>query len=134
MKPPTWHERYVTGVARLDAQHQEIFTLMLALSEATAHGALAADLAPYLVAFRAHVMGHFAEEEAVLQHCAYPEIAHHRAAHHDIAATIADLIQTHNRGEPVMAASVLALGNLLVRHIQTDDLKMATWMREHALA
>jgi hemerythrin len=134
MKPPAWHEYYVSGVARIDAQHHEIFDLIHRLAESSAHGYNPAEVGHYLDAFRDHIIEHFAEEDATMVARGYPELPQHRIAHLGISEQLAELVGAQNRGEVVVGASVMALGNVLVRHIQTDDLKMATWLREHASA
>jgi hemerythrin len=134
MKSPAWHERYVTGVERIDAQHQELFDLIHRLTESSAHGYNPAEVGHYLDSFREHIIEHFAEEDGTMLTRGYPELAQHRVAHQSISDQLAELVSSQNRGEVVVGASVMALGNLLIRHIQTDDLKMATWLREHAIA
>ena len=134
MKPPAWHERYVSGVERIDAQHQEIFFLVHELGEAAALGTNKAEVGHFLDAFREHIVVHFGEEEAAMGKQGYPELPAHITAHHAISEQLAQLVMAQNNGEVVVASSVIAMGSLLVRHIQTDDLKMATWMREHAKA
>jgi len=134
MKPPAWHERYITGVDRIDAQHQEILTLIHELGEAAALGTNKAEVGHFLDAFREHIVVHFAEEETAMGNQGYPELPTHITAHHTISEQLAQLVTAQNNGEVVVASSVIAMGSLLVRHIQTDDLKMATWMREHAKA
>lgn len=134
MKPPAWHERYVSGVERIDAQHQEIFSLVHQLGEAASQGTNKAEVGHFLDAFREHIVEHFAEEEAAMRNQGYAELPSHIVAHNDISEQLAQLVMAQNNGEVVVVSSVIAMGSLLVRHIQTEDLKMATWMREHAKA
>jgi hemerythrin-like metal-binding protein len=134
MKPPAWHERYVSGVERIDAQHQEIFTLIHELGEAAALGTNKAEVGHFLDAFREHIVVHFAEEEQAMRQQGYPDLPHHSESHVSISDQLAQLVIAQNNGEVVAASSVIAMGNLLIRHIQTDDLKMATWMRERGAA
>lgn len=78
----TWHESYDCGESTIDQQHRKLFDLANALIEAAfKRGAKPHDFDDALNSLLAHVVQHFADEEAILARRHFAGLEAHAQAH-----------------------------------------------------
>ncbi len=81
----TWNERFETGHAQIDAEHQEFFRQLQALKVAVEAGAGRERVVELIGILQKYVLGHFAREEAHMARVACPALGANCAAHRDFA-------------------------------------------------
>jgi hemerythrin-like metal-binding protein len=129
MNAPAWHERFATGNATVDEQHRKLIELVEAVEESCAHGTNTAEVSHFIDAFRDHVLEHFRDEEQEMARIGYPELPVHQRAHEDICAMVLGMVSASDRGEVVLPASAQALGHVLLRHMQGEDMRLVAFIR-----
>ncbi len=117
-----WSPEYATGVAVVDAQHQELFARVATLHSAMMSGAGRAKVIE-LVGFLAdYTVKHFAEEEALMVRARYADLDQHRGLHKTLLGQVGDLHAKLNRGETLKTLEVTEfLGGWLRHHILKID-------------
>ncbi|HET8748241.1 MAG TPA: bacteriohemerythrin [Ramlibacter sp.] len=115
-----WREAFRTGIADLDAEHQQLFALVKGLEPDKATQLLAA-LVEYIVT-------HFTHEEALMARSGYPGLRQHVEMHEALSARVSEFLVggTGWSGERVQALRSF-LNKWLVEHILTHDLAFGRW-------
>lgn len=130
--PLVWNDRLSVRVPLVDAQHKEIVRRASAFLEAIAEQRGAAELEKLLHWLRAYVQTHFADEEALMTGCGYPQGAAHVREHQELTARVFELSRRlHEEG---VTPSVAVEANELVsrwffEHISGSDAAMAEFIR-----
>jgi hemerythrin len=81
-------EKYFIGIFELDAQHEEIVTVLTKLGDALDDPGRRPEIAGILGALAEKLRFHFHYEESVMQIASYPEIQEHRRAHEVILEAV----------------------------------------------
>ncbi|MGO9022763.1 MAG: bacteriohemerythrin [Beijerinckiaceae bacterium] len=102
-----WQEEYECGEPTIDREHQELFDLANSLFEAS----FKSESSPQAVSavfekLMAHIVRHFADEEALLARYGYKDLEPHRLAHTGLLARATEL-------EASVAAGKTTLGDLV---------------------
>jgi hemerythrin len=119
----------LTGVAELDDDHVEIFSMIGGLRaivddrKSVVDGSHVADLAAY-------AERHFAREEAIMEATTYPGLEDHRQEHHRARAILMGFRNDYLDGRRVDAVTVLKfLESWLSSHIAEVDQRMVVHLR-----
>ena len=127
----TWNDTFSVGVRRLDDEHRKLFGLLMALEASIRQSRQPETPARLLVMLEEATRAHFAEEEALMRAAKYSGLALHSASHVCLIEELETFGARHGRGEqPLNQHALNFLGNWLVDHIQTDDLRLGDWLRE----
>lgn len=124
----TWKAAFAFGQQTIDDEHSALFRLGNALLDAAA--TRTEEPARFDAAFDkllAHIVEHFAHEEAILQAHAYEHLQAHAQLHKDL---VAKALKLRHPTRPPLTVSVGELVDFLVtdvvaRHMLTDDRKFA---------
>ncbi len=118
-----WQEAYECGEARIDRQHRELFDLGNRLFEAaTAEPRSAGDVATALDSLLAHIVTHFADEEAILAEQGYADFAAHKRAHARLLERAMTLKAAVAEGRSGLGDLVEFLGNAVIaQHLFKAD-------------
>ena len=134
----SWDAGYSVDVALIDAQHQQLFSLINQVADAVENlkCAEAVDvILPKLVNYTGY---HFDEEESRMNQLGYPEAAQHRAQHEAFKAKL-DELSVHARNADVSERAAATLDMLtflndwLVQHIGAVDKKLGAFLRENGV-
>ena len=125
-----------TGIPLIDRQHaayEELTSRALALC-AESRVPLAT-LAEEIDHVRTYALDHFDCEEQLMRNVRYPHLKAH-AAKHAIFREQCDAIAAELAAPPLASDYPVRLARLLVdwfcSHVQTEDMKLAAFIREHA--
>lgn len=118
-----WQDAYACGEPTIDAQHRELFRLGNALLEASLRAKEEpARFMAALEACLAHVVRHFADEEALLAQHGFPGLAGHQDGHRALLERAAALHESARRGEADTGLLVDFLAQeVVLRHLLTSD-------------
>jgi hemerythrin len=115
-----WREGFRTGIAEVDAEHQQLFALVKGLQLVNVK-LLLDDLVEYVVA-------HFTHEEALMERSGYPGLQRHIEMHENLAVRVSEfLVGGTAWSEERVQALRTFLNKWLVGHILTHDLHFGRW-------
>jgi diguanylate cyclase (GGDEF)-like protein/hemerythrin-like metal-binding protein len=119
----TWLEAYECGEPTIDREHRELFELGNALIAAlTEKGADIGSIELRLDKLLAHVVQHFADEEALLAQHGYANLALHKRAHAGLLARAGELKASAAAGKSTLGDIVNFLANdVIARHLFVAD-------------
>lgn len=122
-----WSDKLVFGIARIDAQHKNLFDLAATFEgngDQIRFMKTLAQLSDY-------IRVHFREEESLLEQCSYPHLAEHKALHVSFKEKFQELLQ--NAGQLTLdeiAAHVHYLINgWFYNHIMVADLDYVPFVK-----
>jgi hemerythrin len=122
-----WERSMSTGVAGLDAQHQEIIRRLNELMGAMAQGRERQELGGLLTFLRQYVQEHFSQEEEVMAQYRCPVAEANRKAHSRYSRNLA-FVQEQFEREGVSSALALKiqrdLADWIVNHIRRIDAQL----------
>ncbi|MDR2350077.1 MAG: hemerythrin family protein, partial [Deltaproteobacteria bacterium] len=121
-----WTKNLETGVAKIDAQHKELFVQADKLLDRTQR-----DRVPATLEFlKNYVAKHFSAEEALQKACGYPKTAFHHGLHVDFSNKFKKLYDEYKTGGEKLS-TVLAINNMVIswlkEHIMTHDKEFAMY-------
>ena len=118
-----WQEAYACGEPTIDGQHRELFRLGNMLLQASLRAKEdPAQLMAALDACLAHVVRHFADEEALLAQRGFAGLSRHHEAHRALIERAAALRESARRGEVDTGLLVDFLAQeVVLRHLLTSD-------------
>lgn len=120
MNNSAWNDKYLLGIAAIDQQHRQLFSLIADLNELVAAHAGASEIQAVLKRFQRWAEIHFASEETLLAVTGYPACAAHAQEH----AVFLDTLEKNIR---LMPSRPLAI-------TETDITKLLTnWLQAHIL-
>ena len=118
-----WLEAYECGEPTIDREHRELFELGNALIAASiAKDANRDSIKSALDQLLAHVVQHFADEEALLAQHGYEHLASHKQAHARVLARAGELKASAETGKATLGDIVNFLANdVVARHLFLAD-------------
>jgi hemerythrin len=129
-----WREAYECGEPTIDRQHRELFELSNVLFAAS----FEAESSPQafgaaLNKLLAHIVRHFADEEALLAQYGYEGLEPHRLAHARLLARAAELKASAVAGKATLGDLVEFLANdVVAQHLFKQDRKFFPLLKEQA--
>lgn len=123
-----WTPSLATGVAKVDAQHKELFRQVGLLGEAMSRGQGRQEIGKILDFLGKYVVEHFAEEERCMEEYDCPAAAANKQAHAQLLSTFAALKGRFDRegATPTLVLDIQSkLNDWLVQHIERIDKQLA---------
>jgi hemerythrin-like metal-binding protein len=124
-----WKDSYRLGDARIDEQHQHLFTLanaMLSVQEQDALRLCAMQLYQ-------HVRTHFANEESAMKRMGFPHYKAHVKSHNAILERLSVISQDIGKNQVDPAVVRDFLNHWGLHHIPKEDAELATFLKTHQL-
>ncbi len=118
-----WSNRFATGIAEIDDQHQELFRQVNRLLEACSQGTGKALLPEIFDFLGKYAVEHFATEERYMERYGYPELAEHRKVHQEFVRTFLQFRQQAEAQGPGVHL-VVQVNRVLVDWLKNHILKM----------
>lgn len=126
--PITWDKSLSTGLADIDAQHQELIRQVNEFSAATASGRGRDELGRMLDFLGKYAIDHFTKEEAAMARYRCPAAEANKQAHKQFIARFQELRGKFNAqgAQASLAIDIYnELVNWLVKHIRGIDVQLA---------
>lgn len=115
----SWSNQYLIGNDLIDAEHEELFTLVNAFHTRWAEAHTRQDIAKILNQLIVYAEMHFRHEEQVMRDTGFPKLEQHQTIHETMIDAIFRLQQSYEDG------------NL---HLEMDTMKFVkAWLVEHIL-
>jgi len=125
-----WSDRYLTGVAPIDAQHQALFRAVNELAESFTAGNAARKVTKSLAFLDQYTREHFRDEEHFMQEMGFPDLERHRGEHAELIAQIGALQATLAEGKSITMAVTILFADWLKQHIHQSDLAYVDFLHE----
>jgi hemerythrin len=103
-----WKDRYRTGIADVDHEHQELIALINKIHDDAQALGPDADVEGFFGDLLAAISAHFALEERIMREIAYPELKAHKGDHERLLDDLRDMMD--QRDTWLGPAEVEALG------------------------
>ncbi len=117
-----WSEKYSVGIAKLDHQHQTLFEIINQLHSAMSSGQGQSELGVILDRPIDYTQNHFANEEKIMTHHGYLQLAEHRQAHVELTQQVLDFKEKYRSGKIGLSIQLTQfLKNWLTTHILGED-------------
>jgi hemerythrin-like metal-binding protein len=118
-----WNNSYSVKVAKLDAQHKNVFEMLNGLADAMRQGHGASAIEPTLTRLMEHLRIHITEEEDLMRHTRYPGLVAHQEEHRLYQLRVekckADLEKTSNKDT---VALLRILRDIILDHMLRVDI------------
>ena len=115
-----WLDKYNTGIAEIDAQHQQIVQYLNELNAVRLRGDAKA-VKEVLAGIVDYTMSHFAFEEALMEQAEYAFSQAHRSVHETFIKRVEKFRERFIAGEDIADELYDVLKRWLINHIQRDD-------------
>jgi hemerythrin-like metal-binding protein len=117
-----WKQEYSVGIPAMDAQHQQLISLINSLYDAMSRGAGKAALGSVLADLERYTETHFRDEELLMEQHGYPFVEEHKVMHETMAAHVKELNKNYRAGNAAMTIEVMVfLKSWLEDHILKSD-------------
>jgi len=129
-----WSPRYATGIARIDADHENLFMIVNVLYDCRVKHGAEANLTPILTALGEYVKKHFITEEIAMQEAGYPGIDSHIEKHRAFTRRIQRYIEQSNAQPGKVDAEDLLrlLKHWLTDHVLRSDMDYVPYLKQKA--
>ena len=101
-----WKDKYRTGIAEVDHEHQELVALINTLHEETKKSG-DADVEGFFGDLLAAISSHFALEERAMREAKYPELSAHKQDHERLLDDLRDIMDSDLAAEGDVQSDVL---------------------------
>ena len=129
MDPFLWNCPAPVGVARLDAQHLRMHSLIRGLVKTLEGGATVSLAEEQFMELSETIMEHFMTEENFLETQGYPGLIAHRYEHEILFERVWErLIRRHSLDAPPLIEIIQGVADLIQLHQETVDSVYAAWL------
>lgn len=120
-----WKDKYRTGIAEVDHEHQELVALINALHEETKKPG-DVDVEGFFGDLLAAISSHFALEERAMREAKYPELSAHKNDHERLLDDLRDIMDSGSAAEADTRSDALgsALDAWFSVHFATFDARL----------
>ena len=128
-----WDRRCETGIASIDAQHQELFRLARELYEASKTGAEREVVTAVLKHLITYCNTHFQDEEAHMERLGFPGLQAQQEEHRKLTTRVYGLLDQHATGQLQVSEELsILVFQWLRKHIKEYDQVFADFVRTKA--
>ena len=125
-----WSQDYSVGIRLIDNDHKDLVDMVNSLHDQISGSDSEEQIATTLAFLARYVREHFTREEALMAQYGYPDLAAHKASHHELAAEIhaAQKVFTSEPERLDPQKLLLFLRDWLVHHILSEDMKYVPYL------
>jgi hemerythrin len=128
-----WDKDLETGHELIDNQHKQLVRAVNDLQVANASGKAAEEIERTIDFLLGYTVKHFHDEEALQIEYGYPDYYEHVSYHREFKGQVAQLagrLQEEGPTRELVDEISQHIGDWLLHHIKSDDLKMATYVQQ----
>ena len=130
---PQWEDRFSLHHPLIDAQHQQLFSLVQKVYALPSH-TQKTEIKVLFVEFFNYMATHFKDEEAYMASIGYPHLEKHREKHEAIIAEMTKILRTSPSIEQIRLSLLEQSKEWLIEHILGDDLEIEKWHKKQEAA
>lgn len=126
-----WTDELLTGNAKVDAQHRNLFKMMEQLRISINGNGSRQEIGQNLEILGRYVLSHFADEEQLMRDANYPGLVEHQEHHQILTAKTNEFLNLFHQHKPVDYQEVLTFASEWIRdHVLYEDMKIVAWIKE----
>jgi len=128
-----WDPQLETGYDKIDGQHQQLFSAVKNIMDASAGGKGDKVEMSTLDFLTIYVVKHFNDEEQLQRDYEYPDYLNHKEIHDDFKETVTELMELVNKTGPtgkIIDDVCAVVRTWLLNHIKGDDFRMAAFVKD----
>lgn len=129
-----WEARFSVGNATIDEQHQELFALINQAYETIGGDPIHEYEALWAILSKLidYTRFHFAEEEGMMEHAGYSQLAQHREQHRALIQKTEEMLDTLESGEAAIGAEKLCqfIKEWIEQHVLTVDRQYMAYLKQ----
>lgn len=133
MEPVIWTQRFATGHAGIDAQHQVLFRL-LDRAQAGIGSPKAKDYRQIVLDLLKYIIEHFSYEYQLMREFGYPEQEQHHRYHQELTRQAVAFKEAIFAGQDAREPLAGFLVGWIQHHIAADDIRLADYLAKHGVA
>lgn len=129
-----WTPDLETGNAIIDGEHKQLIAAINQLLEACSKGQGRTQLSSAVNFLQTYTHKHFSHEEQLQMESGYPDRVNHKRYHETFCKVVEQIGAEFNRDGPTVALVAKVntqIGGWLLNHIKTEDVKVATHIKNH---
>ena len=132
-----WSEKYETGVAKIDNQHQELVYRIGSYMKACNEGRSKSEIKDMFDFLETYVIQHFNDEEEIQLKIRYPKYQEHLDAHKELKQQVKK-IKSDIENEHISIISIISANKTLVKwifnHIGRLDQEIAQYIKDNKIS
>jgi len=119
-----WSDKYLTGIPKIDADHENLFLIVNVLYDNVHNGQENVKLSPLLAALGEYVKRHFTAEELIMRSANYPSLSEHMEKHRALSRRVQSYIKLADENPEEININELLefLKNWLANHVLKSDM------------
>jgi hemerythrin len=125
-----WDKQFAVGHSLIDDQHKMFVELVARVEAAVADKEEKEHIVRLLDELFKYAVFHFKSEENLMLRIGYPYLAEHERLHKDILHEIGDKLLSLSLNKVAASELVDFLYRWFVEHTSTEDLRIATFLKE----
>lgn len=129
-----WNDRFATGLASIDLQHQELFAAVNRLEEASTGRDSETEVRKALAFLLQYTVEHFRVEEDHMERHGYPGFAAHAVEHARLMDQVGVLQRRFDAGRPMAAELTVFFADWLKHHIHQVDQAYAAFLKARGVS
>ena len=117
-----WNDSLSIGIPQIDADHQQLLSLLNRAYDEFVNETAAQHLSAHLDALIDYATYHFAAEEQAMEVARYPQLAAHKLEHARFARRVVEINTDYHNGRKNLALELLTfMHTWLIAHIKGTD-------------
>ncbi|MFM2090580.1 MAG: hypothetical protein RLZZ127_1069 [Planctomycetota bacterium] len=126
----SWNASLATGIASIDAQHQQLVKFVNELFDAMTQNRGKEATGKVLDALVDYTVKHFAHEEQLFARLGYPDSAAHIREHQELKRQVGDFMAKYKAGQATVNSELMTfLRTWLTNHIMGSDRKYVAHLK-----
>ena len=119
-----WSDKYLTGISKIDSDHENLFLIVNVLYDTVHNGQENTKVSPLLAALGEYVKKHFTAEELIMRSANYPGLSEHMEKHRALNRRVRRYIElADDNPEEININELLEfLKSWLTNHVLKSDM------------
>jgi hemerythrin len=126
-----WNDDLSVGIPEIDADHKRFVSLVNGFNKSIVDRMELSEIEQRLQLILDDAVGHFAHEERLFEQWSYPDVEAHALRHAELIGTLQSIMSQVGSDTlmPQWIEVGLAIKDILITHILTEDMKYAEFYR-----
>ncbi len=128
-----WSDRFLTGIQKIDNDHQHLFEIVNAIHGVSDSKARLQEAEPLILSLPDYAGQHFEREEVIMRNCAFPGYSQHAEKHRSILRRLQARVDRYSslRRDLDFEEFLSFASNWLVSHVLKSDMEFVPYLSEN---
>ncbi len=125
-----WHQDYEIGIEDIDQDHKRLFSIYNYFNTVAEQGTKSPCISTMFVLLSDYAIGHFRNEEAIMNSTKYPDIVNHIRQHNGFVRKLDKIRNRYEGGDDVREELFMFFRDWILLHVLRDDRKIGEHMKK----